>query len=314
MSFFPKNFVLAMVCVLVTGGSSVLAREAPEGHPVSPEPLVSEQALHRMPLTCEGVWREGGFGICTTAPGAVVELIPLKEMPEKDLTPDMVAAQRLTLQADDEGIFVIAFHRDAAPFSRLRILTGPGQDEEGAVLDIQISDRTYKIERIDGLPPSKVTPQTPEQIKHIKRDRGLKKKAFASRAEGRWFLEDFKRPAQGRLSGFYGSQRILNGTPKNPHYGVDIAAPKGTPVHAPAGGVVILARPDMYYEGGLVLLDHGQGFVSTFMHMSAVDVKEGTMLQQGDPVGKIGATGRATGPHLDWRMTWRGVVLTLPPF
>jgi murein DD-endopeptidase MepM/ murein hydrolase activator NlpD len=98
---------------------------------------------------------------------------------------------------------------------------------------------------------------------------------------------------------------VLNGQPRRPHYGVDVAAPTGTPVHAPAGGIVTLAEPDLYYSGGTVILDHGHGLSSSFLHLSRVQVKEGQVLSRGDRIGEIGATGRATGPHLDWRMNLR---------
>jgi murein DD-endopeptidase MepM/ murein hydrolase activator NlpD len=114
----------------------------------------------------------------------------------------------------------------------------------------------------------------------------------------------FTWPAQGRLSGFYGSQRVLNGEPRRPHFGVDVAAPTGTPVLAPAPGVVTLAEPDLFYSGGTLIIDHGQGLTSSFLHLSAVSVSVGDTVTTGDRIGAIGATGRASGPHLDWRMNW----------
>ena len=104
--------------------------------------------------------------------------------------------------------------------------------------------------------------------------------------------------------GVYGSQRFYNGTPGNPHYGVDIARPTGHPVLSPGPGVVTLAEPDLFYSGGTVILDHGYGLNSSFLHMSRIDVKVGDVIKTGDQLGAIGATGRATGPHLDWRMSW----------
>jgi murein DD-endopeptidase MepM/ murein hydrolase activator NlpD len=106
------------------------------------------------------------------------------------------------------------------------------------------------------------------------------------------------------ISGVYGSQRILNGEPRQPHYGIDVAAPEGTPVIAPAAGLVTMAVTDHYYTGGTIIIDHGQGVTSTLMHMASVTVEKGQMVEAGDPLGTIGATGRATGPHLDWRMNW----------
>jgi murein DD-endopeptidase MepM/ murein hydrolase activator NlpD len=115
----------------------------------------------------------------------------------------------------------------------------------------------------------------------------------------------FRWPVRGRISGVYGSQRFYNGTPGSPHYGVDIAVPTGTPVHAPAAGRVTLAEPDLFYSGGTVILDHGYGLSSSFLHMSEVSVAVGDTLDAGDLIGAVGATGRATGAHLDWRMSWR---------
>lgn len=112
---------------------------------------------------------------------------------------------------------------------------------------------------------------------------------------------------KGRITGWFGSQRIYNGTPKSPHSGVDIAAPKGTPIHAPAGGIVIFANPDLYLTGGTVLIDHGHGVSSNLIHMSRIDVKVGDRVEQGQVVGLVGATGRATGPHMHWGMNWFNV-------
>jgi murein DD-endopeptidase MepM/ murein hydrolase activator NlpD len=112
-------------------------------------------------------------------------------------------------------------------------------------------------------------------------------------------------PLTGRISGVYGSQRIYNGKPGNPHYGLDIARPTGTPVSAPVMGLVVLAEPDLYYSGGTVIIHHGYGVTSSFLHMSQVSVRVGDMVAQGDKIGEVGATGRATGPHLDWRMNFR---------
>ena len=110
--------------------------------------------------------------------------------------------------------------------------------------------------------------------------------------------------ADGRISGVYGSQRVLNGEPRRPHFGLDIAAPTGSPVKAPADGVITLAHPDMYYSGGTVILDHGQGLSSSFLHLSRILVAEGDEVSQGQVIAEVGATGRVTGAHLDWRMNW----------
>ena len=118
------------------------------------------------------------------------------------------------------------------------------------------------------------------------------------------FAGSFEWPATGRISGVYGSQRVLNGEPSRPHFGLDIAAPTGTPVYAPADGIVTLAHPDMYFSGGTMILDHGHGLSSSFLHLSEILVESGTQVNQGDLIARIGASGRASGPHLDWRMNW----------
>jgi murein DD-endopeptidase MepM/ murein hydrolase activator NlpD len=123
------------------------------------------------------------------------------------------------------------------------------------------------------------------------------------------FRFGFIRPLAGRISGVYGSQRVLNGTPKDPHYGLDIAAPDGTPFVAPAAGVVSFADADLYLTGGTVVLDHGHGLSSVFIHLSRIDVREGQRVAQGEVLGRVGATGRASGPHLHWGVNWFDVRL-----
>ena len=119
-----------------------------------------------------------------------------------------------------------------------------------------------------------------------------------------YYANGFAWPAKGRISGVYGSQRVLNGEPRRPHFGLDIAASEGTDVLAPADGLITLTHPDMYFSGGTIILDHGQGLSSTFLHLSKILVEAGTFVKQGDLIARIGATGRASGPHLDWRMNW----------
>ena len=122
--------------------------------------------------------------------------------------------------------------------------------------------------------------------------------------EQTFFSLEFIWPAKGRISGVYGSQRILNGEPKQPHYGIDIAAPKGSLVIAPADGVVVLSERDLYYSGGTIILDHGHGLTSAFLHLDKIFISVGDIISKSKPIGTIGSTGRATGPHLDWRINW----------
>ena len=138
----------------------------------------------------------------------------------------------------------------------------------------------------------------------IHREIALVKKARAIDSPRRDFESEFIWPVTGPISGVYGSQRILNGQPRQPHYGIDIAVPTGTPVVAPAGGVVVLAEADLYFSGGTLMLDHGHGLMSAFLHLDSIDVTLGQEVEQGEVIAKVGATGRVTGAHLDWRVNW----------
>jgi len=199
------------------------------------------------------------------------------------------------------GQFVIGFGRDAKGSFTLEEINHQGRSSQL----IELQSRDYKLEKIDGLPPAKVSPKKPEVLARIKREGAQVASARTRRDSERLdYIDGFIWPVKGRLSGFYGSQRILNGVPKRPHYGLDIAAATGTLIIAPAAGIITLAADDLYYSGGTVILDHGQGFSSTFLHMSKVEVEIGQRVEQGDKLGKVGATGRASGPHLDWRMNW----------
>lgn len=176
---------------------------------------------------------------------------------------------------------------------------------------VSVQAREFPTERIDGLPPSKVNPPA-ERLARIAKETQQVKSARAVWSEQKAFLEPFIWPAEGRVSGVYGSRRILNGEPKRPHYGMDIANVTGSPVIAPASGVVTMAVNDHYYTGGTIIIDHGYGLNSTYLHLSQVNVSEGQVLEQGQKIGEIGATGRATGPHLDWRLNI-GTSLRLDP-
>ena len=200
-----------------------------------------------------------------------------------------------------DGSFVIGFGRDAEGTYKLDEVTLDGRSRQS----IELAPREYKLEKVDGLPAAKVNPQKPEVLKRIKREGAKVASARARRdAERTDYRDGFSWPLKGRLSGFYGSQRILNGVPKRPHYGLDIAADTGTPVLSPAAGIITLAEADLYYSGGTIILDHGQGLSSTFLHLSKVTVTAGQRIDQGELIGLVGATGRASGPHLDWRMNW----------
>lgn len=204
------------------------------------------------------------------------------------------------LRLTPEGDFVFGLDRDAPAEAALKVQL-PGQAPR--TRRYAVAKREYDIQRIEGLPPKMVTPP-PEVLDRIRADQREVAAARRYEGEGRGFLERFIWPATGRISGVYGSQRILNGEPKQPHYGVDVAVPIGTEVHAPADGVVVLADPDMYFTGGTLMLDHGYGLQSAFLHLSKLLVAKGQLVKQGEVIALSGMTGRATGPHLDWRMNW----------
>jgi biotin carboxyl carrier protein len=193
---------------------------------------------------------------------------------------------------------------------------GVGRDEKGPLVvkikqpatgwiehSIDVTPRDWPIENIKGVPPATVNPP-PEIAARIEREQA-QVSAARDRDDAREdFAETFQWPVQGRISGRFGNQRVYDGTPKSPHSGMDIAVPQGTPVKAPADGVVTFAAPDLYLTGGTVLLDHGHGISSNFLHLSRIDVKVGDVVKQGDVIGAVGMTGRATGPHLHWGMSW----------
>ena len=199
------------------------------------------------------------------------------------------------------GIFVIGFHRDSDAPVTLRIIAPDGSVKTSLLSPRQ---RDYNIQRLDGLKSTMVTPPA-SVLARIKTDGEAVRTARQRQAPLGDFWRGFDWPAFGRISGIYGSQRILNGQPRQPHYGIDIAAPTGTPVYAPASGLVTLVK-DLYFSGWTVVIAHGLGVNSSFLHFDQVDVETGMKVERGGLIGKIGATGRATGPHLDWRIDWQG--------
>ena len=201
-----------------------------------------------------------------------------------------------------DGWFLIGFGRDAPPKAVLSVTFPDGSRQRYGLV---VKPRKYRIQRIDGLPPSKVTPSKKDLVR-IRREVALVKRAREVDDLRTDFLGSFRWPVKGIISGVYGSQRILNGEPRRPHYGIDIAAPKGTRVVAPGAGVVTLVHPDMYFSGGTMIVDHGHGLSSAFLHLSRILVKKGQRVKQGQPIAEVGSTGRSTGPHLDWRINLFG--------
>jgi len=206
-----------------------------------------------------------------------------------------------TVHVSPEGIFLVGFGRDDGDQSVLEVMTPAGETLQQT---LAVTSREYRIQRIDGLPPRKVTPK-PEDQARIKADIAAARQARDRDDPRTDFMTGFIWPAKGPISGVYGSQRILNGKPRWPHFGVDVAAPVGAPVVAPADGIVTLAHPDMFYSGATLIIDHGLALSSSFLHLSRILVKEGQRVKQGELIAEVGASGRVTGAHLDWRMNLR---------
>ena len=205
---------------------------------------------------------------------------------------------------DAEGQFIVGFHRDSPDAIILQIIAADGARIETI---IRVRQRLYDIQRIDGLKSSYVSPPA-DVINRINDDaervRNARQRLDAG-SQGGDFLQGLDMPVTGRITGVYGSQRILNGAPRAPHYGIDIAAPRGTAVLAPAGGRVTLVR-ELYFSGWTVLVAHGMGLNSAFLHLDDVAVQTGDVIGRGAVIGSVGSTGRSTGPHLDWRLDWQG--------
>jgi murein DD-endopeptidase MepM/ murein hydrolase activator NlpD len=218
---------------------------------------------------------------------------------------DKVLLGDRALLVGEDGLFVFGLGRDQAPSAQLTIVHRDGTTEQQMV---DVAQRSFDIQRIDNMEQAKVTPN-PADLARIKAEQEKVNEVRGVPTPARDFLVPFIWPAHGPISGVYGSQRILNGEPRAPHYGLDIAAPEGSPVVAPAPGMVRLVASDFFLTGGTVIIDHGFGVQSSFIHMKALTAKVGTYVQQGEVIGHVGKTGRATGPHLHWGMTWLDVRL-----
>lgn len=236
-------------------------------------------------LELSGQLRQGGFALGRTWPDAPIDL---------DDAPVGRASPR--------GMFVVGFDRDAPPTAKLQV----GAGARRTIRTLEIAKADFLQTRIDGLPADTVAPNDPALVERIAQEAALKARAFASQAPIDAFVDGFDWPlAAFRISSPWGAQRILNGMAARPHYGVDLAAPEGAPVLAPADGRVVLARTGLHLEGGLTLIDHGQGLITAYLHQSAIEIFEGQDVRRGQQIGRVGSTGRATGPHLCWRMKWR---------
>ena len=204
-----------------------------------------------------------------------------------------------TVKVSEDGFFVFGIDRDR----KYDLTFTKKVNGEKIVITKKVNKRKYNIQRIDGLEKSKVTP--PESVyKRIKKENNAIGEARAINSNLQFFREKFIMPVEGIISGVYGSQRILNGKPKWPHYGIDIAAKQGTMIKSSASGIVTLAEDDLYYTGGTVIMDHGHGISTIYSHLENVLVSVGEKINQEDIIGTVGSTGRSTGPHLDFRVNW----------
>jgi murein DD-endopeptidase MepM/ murein hydrolase activator NlpD len=233
-------------------------------------------------LEFQGVWQQGAVLQGQVEPGTKVNFLGRQ------------------VRVAEDGVFVIGLGRDAA--KQVTVTTQlAGQEPQEHIFDVK--QREYRIQRVEGVPAKTVNPPA-DQLARIRKESALARKARKVDSDRQDFREQFEWPLTGPITGVYGSQRYYNGEPRRPHFGVDVARPTGTVVIAPAGGKVLLAYDDMFFSGGTLIVDHGHGLSSSFIHLSKILVEEGQEVKQGDPIAEVGATGRVTGPHLDWRMNW----------
>jgi murein DD-endopeptidase MepM/ murein hydrolase activator NlpD len=229
----------------------------------------------------KGKFFQGHFIIGQTEPGSKI-IIDKKE-----------------IKVSKEGYFVFGIDRDR----KFDILITNISDRKKEKIIKKVFKRKYNIQKIDGLPEDKVTP--PEEVyKRIKKENNAIGEARAINSNLNYFKNKFIMPLDGIITGVYGSQRILNGKPKWPHYGIDIAAKQGTHIKSSANGIVTMAEDDLYYTGGTIIMDHGHGISTIYSHLENVLVSVGDKINQGDIIGTVGSTGRSTGPHLDFRINW----------
>ena len=233
-------------------------------------------------LSIAGKLEQGGLIVGTAPPGSSVTAFE----------------RRFSVAAD--GTFFVGLGRDAPAKIMLKVDTPAGETQ---TLALDVARRDWRIDKVDGVPQNLVTPD-PQTEARIAEDSKLLRAARAIFVSEAHYRTGFIRPAEGRISGTYGSQRVLNGTPRNVHAGLDIAAPTGTPIRVAADGVVTLAHATMVMSGGTVLVNHGYGLQTSYIHMSRIDVSDGQRVRQGDVIGAIGATGRVTGPHLHFSVLW----------
>ena len=216
-----------------------------------------------------------------------------------------ITIDKKIIKVSKDGYFAFGLGRDR----KNNVIIKVKKDSKTEIIEKKILKKKYKIQRIDGLPKKQVTPPK-EVYERIKNDNILIGKARSINSDLDFFKNKFIKPINNAIiTGVYGSQRILNGKPRRPHYGLDYAAKEGTPVKAMLDGVVTLAEKDLYFTGGTIIFDHGHGISTLYMHMKDVNVIKGQKIVQGEIIGTVGQTGRSTGPHLDIRLNWFDVKL-----
>ena len=204
---------------------------------------------------------------------------------------NLIKINQSKIQIYEDGNFIYAFGRKFDNNFEISI--------NGKKKRFDVEKKKYKVELINGLPKSKVEPSQKE-INKIKRDQLKIKQSKKTGQRKRLFEKKFITPVKGRISGVYGSQRILNSKPRSPHKGIDIAAPLGTDIIAPSSGVIKLSEDDMFFTGKTIIMDHGLGLISIFAHLEEINVNVGDKINRGEKIGTVGMTGRASGPHLHW--------------
>jgi len=238
-------------------------------------------------LTLDGTLTQGALIRGFAGPGARVTL---------DGKPVRVAP---------DGHFIFGFGRDAPPHASLDVMLRDGSHLHRT---LAIAPRHYDVRRINNLPPAEVTPP-PAMLARIKQEAAAIDRAFAQQSDSVAFETPLEWPVTGIITGVYGSQTFLNGQARQPHLGIDVTAPAGTPIKAAAAGTVTLARSDLYFTGGTIIIDHGYGLSTLYIHLQNIAVRAGDRVTQGQIIGALGETGRATGPNLHWGLVWNEVRL-----
>ena len=246
---------------------------------------ITEAPVNKPLIKWHGSWQQGSLLLGQVEPGTTL------------------SHQEQMIKTTADGQFLFGLGRNAPATSTFVVteLTGVKTTEA-----FRVAARNYTIQKVEGVPQRTVEPPA-GQLQRIQSDSALVVQARRLVSDKTDFLSGFIKPLEGPITGVYGSQRYYNGVPKSPHYGLDYAASTGTIVKAPAAGVVRMAHDDLFYSGGTLIIDHGHGLSSSFLHLSEILVEEGHRVQQAEPIARVGSTGRATGPHLDWRMNWRDV-------